>query len=263
MPAGLTRKVAVIEVVDAGDAWFDARTGTGEGRVAAVFRHAAYLRFGTRLLALCPAEVDAGPLHLRLDRLPALAAELRATLSEGHLAVGPVDVGLGEEHRWRPVPVDGAALRAAPAPTPAPGAAADAGLPADVVAEAARLVERGDLTGLARAVGGRGPGLTPAGDDVLAGVLVADAALRPRGGDARDLAAATASAATTDVAAAFLRWAARGRCIQPVHDVLAARAAGRVDAEAEARLRLRRVGASSGAALLLGLDLALFTETQR
>lgn len=249
-------------VVDAGDAWFApgiAATGT----VAGVFRQAAYLRFGPRLLALCAPEVDPGPLHLRLDRLPALAVGLGVTLSDGRLVVGSLGLELDEEHRWSPEPVDAGALRAAtpPGQPDAGRRAADAGLAVDLVVEAGRMVGRGDLGAVAHLVGGRGPGLTPAGDDLLAGVLVADAVLRPDDGRPRRRAAAGVQ--TTAVAAAFLRWAAVGRCIRPVHDVLAARAGHRGAAEATARRRLHRLGASSGPALLLGLDLALFAEAQR
>jgi Protein of unknown function (DUF2877) len=112
-----------------------------------------------------------------------------------------------------------------------------------------------DLVALARLVGGRGPGLTPAGDDFLAGVLVIDALLHP--GESTARRAAVEAVTTTDVAAAFLRWAALGQCIQALHDVVAAIATGQSAHEAVARAGLRATGASSGQALLLGLDVAL------
>ena len=98
-------------------------------------------------------------------------------------------------------------------------------------------------------LGGRGPGLTPEGDDVLAGMLLAVRAAR---GPAAEpgLRAVAASVRTTEPAAAFLAWAARGQCIEPAHDWLtAADGAARLRAER----RLRAVGASSGAALVRGL----------
>jgi hypothetical protein len=100
---------------------------------------------------------------------------------------------------------------------------------------------------------GRGPGLTPTGDDVLAGALVA---LRALGSPAADpLAAAVAAAAprlTTTVSAALLTHAAHGECIPQLADLLDAfndtavalpRAAG----------ALLAVGHCSGAGLLHGV----------
>ncbi len=117
------------------------------------------------------------------------------------------------------------------------------------------LLARRELVALARLVGGRGPGLTPAGDDFLAAVLVIDALRYPDEPAARRAAAEVVS--TTDVAAAFLRWAARGQCIQPFHDVVTAIANAQSAREAEARADVLATGASSGRALLLGLDMAL------
>jgi len=68
---------------------------------------------------------------------------------------------------------------------------------------------------------GRGPGLTPAGDDVLAGFLVG---ARAFGVDAAPLRAAVAALApgrTTALSAALLWHAARGECIDEVADVVA------------------------------------------
>lgn len=244
-------------MLDAGDAWFDTAAGPADGTVCGVFGRAAYLRFGSRLLALCGPDVASGPLHLRIDPLPVMAVGQPAALSGSRLHIGGRAVLWGPEHRWTPRPLAAAALRAAgKAAQPVdPERAAEIGLAAGVVAGALRLVAAGDLPGLARLVGGRGPGLTPAGDDLLAGVLVVHAMLHPAAAPARRRAAE--AAATTDVAAAFLRWAAAGQCIRPVHDLLEAQATGRPGSAVAARSRLRAIGASSGAALLLGIDAAL------
>lgn len=273
MPA-LTRP----KVLDAGDAWLAADDGPAAGAVCGLFRLAAYLRFGSRILALCSPEVAAGPLHLRLERLPVLALGEPATLVADRLEVGsgpvrredrtgppPLSLDLTSVRRWAPAPVDPVALRRAAARVrfraAAPLAAA-VGLTEPVLATARSLLtQAGDLTALARLVGGRGPGLTPAGDDLLAGALVADAVLRPAERAERHRAAEAAR--TNDVAAAFLGWAAAGRCIQPVHDVLSAMAAGDAAREEAARVTLSRIGASSGTALLVGLDLALAAVAAR
>jgi Protein of unknown function (DUF2877) len=110
---------------------------------------------------------------------------------------------------------------------------------------------------------GRGPGLTPTGDDVLAGALVSLTALGAPA--ARSLAAAvTASApdATTTVSVALLRHAARGECIPQLADLLDAVAHGEstLDSLPAARASLPRaagallaVGHCSGAGLLHGV----------
>jgi hypothetical protein len=118
------------------------------------------------------------------------------------------------------------------------------------------LVAAGDLVGAAHLLGGRGPGLTPAGDDVLAGILLM-AAVGPDPVDAPIRTAAAEAAPTTDVARAFLRWAARGQSIAPVHELLATIAEGEPVAARRALQRLSSIGASSGADLAAGLGLAL------
>jgi Protein of unknown function (DUF2877) len=101
---------------------------------------------------------------------------------------------------------------------------------------------------------GRGPGLTPAGDDVLAGFLVAARAL---GLDARRMRAVTAALAprcTTALSAALLWYAARGECIDEVAAVVAALTGhGHPEPALE---RLLTVGHTSGGALAVGLAAA-------
>ena len=109
---------------------------------------------------------------------------------------------------------------------------------------------------------GRGPGLTPSGDDLLAGFLVGASAF---GLATPEIAAATAVLApvrTTALSAALLWHAARGECI----DQLAALAAalcyhgeprGHRGQQISTALRgLLGVGHTSGAALATGLALA-------
>jgi hypothetical protein len=63
---------------------------------------------------------------------------------------------------------------------------------------------------------GRGPGLTPAGDDVLAGLLAGRAAYGPDDRALADAICALAPSRTTALSAALLRHAARGECIPEV-----------------------------------------------
>jgi Protein of unknown function (DUF2877) len=162
---------------------------------------------------------------------------------------GPVVVRAVRE--WAPASarngtVVASALTAVRAGLPGPAAL---GIDADLVA---RLT--GDPAEAVAGLLGRGPGLTPAGDDVLAGFLVA---ARAFGLDARRVRTATAALApgrTTALSAALLWHAARGECIDEVAALVAA-LAGQGHPESALR-RLLAVGHTSGAALAVGLAAA-------
>jgi hypothetical protein len=124
---------------------------------------------------------------------------------------------------------------------------------------------------------GRGPGLTPTGDDVLAGALVCLNALgAPAATVLGQAVLAAAPSATTTVSAALLRHAARGECVPQLADLLDAVGAdsvravggagphGRVGGTDPAAGALPRttgallaVGNCSGAGLLHGVIVAL------
>ena len=195
-------------------------------------------------MALVDASVAPGPLHVRCAVLP--------PLREGQPVAGDGTRLAGGHWALR---VDGPVWRGA-LPDPEALAALVGALEVDVEPGIADLVRAGRLEELAARVGGRGPGLTPSGDDLLAGVLVV---ARLLGGPAAGprLDAVAAGVATTEIARAFLAWAARGQCIAPVHDWLAAMASGRPGELAAAHRSLVAVGASSGAHLAAGLALAV------
>lgn len=101
---------------------------------------------------------------------------------------------------------------------------------------------------------GRGPGLTPAGDDVLAGALVAahavaDDRLPHWRAATRDLIAAHR---TTAVSRGLLHHALDGWSTHELADFLTAVCAGDMTVTSRATERLLRVGHSSGAALASG-----------
>jgi hypothetical protein len=111
------------------------------------------------------------------------------------------------------------------------------------------------LKASAGALGGLGPGLTPAGDDMLSGILFA---IRALGGLTVEpaLMAVARSIRTSDLAAAILEAAATGYHIEPVHDLVMAAAAGDPSAAGKAAADLDRFGSSSGADVAHGLRLA-------
>ncbi len=107
--------------------------------------------------------------------------------------------------------------------------------------------EQHDLAGACRILGGLGPGLTPSGDDALAGILLAARLGRPEAED--HLVALAKSVATHEISRAFLIWAARGQSIEPVHRLLAG--------DATAARDLLAFGHTSGADVALGLHFGL------
>lgn len=260
-------------MIDAGAAWYSLGSpavrggvvgggmvgggGAIRGRVCAVFRRAVYLRFGGTLVAVGSGAIPSGPLHLRTPRFAEarLAVGDPVTLESGVLHAGRLEVEVRGDHCWVPPAVDASALRAAA------GGWLAADPPADdaggIGGAAAPSVAGGDLDAVADALVGRGSGLTPEGDDILAGIVVVDALLHPENDTYRCGVAARAAVRTNDVAAAFLAWAAVGQSIGPTHNLLVAVAAGNHRTAFAARAELTGIGASSGAALLHGVQQAL------
>jgi hypothetical protein len=109
----------------------------------------------------------------------------------------------------------------------------------------------GDLAACAAELGGLGPGLTPAGDDTLAAVLLHRRCADPAAEAV--LRSVASSVGTGVIAAAYLGWAARGQALAPAHDLLRAGAGGDEDKALAAAMELSRVGETSGADFCLGL----------
>jgi hypothetical protein len=99
---------------------------------------------------------------------------------------------------------------------------------------------------------GRGPGLTPSGDDVLAGYLVGAAAFGVDAAALRAAIATLAPARTTALSAALLWHAARGECVDELAAVAAVLTGQSRQGAGRAASRLLSVGHSSGAALAEG-----------
>jgi hypothetical protein len=230
---------------------------------------AAWLRLVDGVVGLAPPGAPLGPRWVR-------RAEPWPALSEGDSVVVEAD-GLHTndgtmflDHRrgvgWLgPLP-DPGALSTAPARALISDALAccrpsvllDPPWHADVEPALAALGRMAPLDALkiaADALGGLGPGLTPAGDDMLSGILFAFRAL---GGASAEpaLVAVARGVRSSDLAAAILQSAAGGFHIEPLHDLVMAAAAGDAGASAGAAAELERFGSSSGADLAYGLRLA-------
>ena len=220
------------------------------GRVVAVFPTSAYADVAGRLVSVETSEAQRLPCAVVLAETAADRpfADLRAgdpvLAGEGRLRLGPLHLTVARW--WRPrVPRGSQAPRAATLP------------------DRPDRPDRPDHLGweaLVLRLLGAGPGLTPAGDDVLAGLLVGLAGRT----DLRDpLAAAVlrhASGRTTWLSAELLRLAARGEAAPPVVEVADALAGhGPVGALAAALPALLSLGHTSGRALAQGLLLAAET----
>lgn len=243
------------------------------GRVVAVLPVAVHIATGDPDLPLvCVATADAVrlPCSLVVRALPPVAVDDRVELGGGRIVVGDVEVR--PSRWWQPskprlrdvdearrrlkmVAPDIEDLREWTSGRAEPGPMSTDG---DLAGEPVRAVLAGGapLAELVPELLGLGPGLTPAGDDVLAGALVA---LRATADPAADTLAAAVEAApatrTTTLSAALLTHATRGECVPELAGFLDA-LDGRADLT-NALARLRAVGGTSGTALAAGVRLAL------
>jgi hypothetical protein len=157
----------------------------------------------------------------------------------GVRAWAPAMVGAGP-----PLPARLEALRVAVA-------AHDIGVEADRVARLAIGTDPAGQFAAVAALLGRGPGLTPSGDDVVAGFLLGARAFGRATAGAVSAVNQLAATATTALSAQLLRHAAGGECVPQFAAALAALTGRR--APDAALGQLLAVGHTSGAALAAGL----------
>ena len=223
-------------------------------RVLAAGPAATYLEAGGRVLAVvraggvrlpCAAMLAGGPL-------PAAGSRVAVGCGAVHQDGRPlVTVRRWFDPRVRLAGVDRQAV-ARLARVVRSGGRIDALLPVDAAERLADDLARGDASGVVAALLGRGTGLTPAGDDLLAGALAALRALgSPAAGELGTAVRARAPAATTRLSAALLEAADVGALVPEAAGVLRA-LAGRGAVEAAAG-RLVDLGHTSGWHLAAGL----------
>ena len=210
-----------------------------EGRVEIAHPRGAYLRLdGDDYVHLVGPRGAFGPLTVVLATLPPLAPGER-------VRVGLADARAATAAAWPhpgPAPVAPSALAAARESLPPAPAALGRGV---------GLLREGDLAAATAALAGRGEGLTPAGDDVLAGFAGARAAA------GRPVALhPLARGRSSPLGLAYLRCAERGELPDVAEALLHALHAGDVPAAGRRARRLRSWGASSGAALFWGIAAA-------
>ena len=256
-----TAAAGPVSAVSVGQAVLEATPEGFAGRVEAVFRDGFYVSGPSgALFAVLGPRSWPGPLHLIVEEpaeLPALHDPV--SVSGTVLRAGRLHVRLDRCSPWAP--------RLPERLTVAQGAwrsldvSVDTEL-ADVWEVATQGVRRGDLAAVFRHLQGRGGGLTPSGDDVLAGILLVCATNPSRRRALSDLALGVC---TTRLSRAFLIWAAAGQSIQPAHALLDAAASGSHSGMRQAAEALAEVGATSGRAMVAGIALAAteLPSTQR
>jgi hypothetical protein len=247
--------------------------------VHSVFANACNFAFDGALLTLVGPHAGNGPTTMVLAQEP--ARDLRTLFVAGAqlrcrnrvLRSNRVEVQLGAAQPWHPLAGEALLPRSEVErslqiaaqeltrfrrthPSVIDGSAANV---AACIADACRVLDEERATRLVARLVGLGEGLTPAGDDFLVGLiagldaLALDAAKR-HFLDAMGLTIAGLAHRTTDVAAHFLRLAARGHCsevLDCLRDALLCRHRGAL--MQKALLRALDVGATSGADMVSGL----------
>lgn len=235
---------------------------------------------GNDVLAFVTPEIGNGPFHIVVDTLPSALPLAPAEgwplwKEPGTLRIGPWALQVGPKTRvwdpnpaWNDVSVQDGALRRLSrvvsetfenrhSPLP-PGRI----LREQLQARTRRLVSAlasGDVAAAeasARALAGLGPGLTPSGDDILAGALLGLwARHHPR---CQRLAAAVFGAAgsrTTTLSRAFLRAASLGQATERWHRLVEALCSGTGKWLDQAIAQVLAFGATSGLDMLYGFSL--------
>jgi hypothetical protein len=207
--------------------------------------HAVYLDLDGECLGILAATASAVPCGIRtlLRRLPAIAVGEKCLAGSGRISLGPTEVRVGRVVDYAVPPLDAQRARCQ---VPAPGLD---GMPGPA------LAQLGDSDpACVPALLGLGSGLTPLGDDVLAGWLAAMVAAGHPGRHAVAYEVTRlAPARTTLLSATLLACAMRGDVL-PEYAALVG-ALGR-DYRFELE-QLAAVGHTSGRGMLLGLSLAL------
>ena len=264
--------------------------GHASARVAAVFSRSLHLESEGDFACIGDPSIGRGPLNAVLDlagwaqlTTPPPPPGKRASIAQGVIRIGTIALHTTGAERWHPTAWPSAARRKgdlqalqrlqglAAEQAPRDGLARIVlGLMGDPCSALERValprVERLRAWIVARQSArppidllGLGPGLTPSGDDILCGVLVALHAVgwTDLAGDLHAQIAGAAPSATSPISAAFLRAAAEGLGCEALHEAISAILAGQTEALAGHLEALGRIGHTSGWDALAGAVLVL------
>ncbi len=241
------------------DAVASLRDTVGTRAIVASFADATYVSVGERMIVVTSRRVCPGPMYVAVDT-DDVSVDLGVPVGgdPGRLELGHLHIALDSAAIWSGRLPGSEALVAArdvviDALAPVAGRSGITAAPYTKHLDAAwaALAQR-DFDEVARSIIGLGPGLTPAGDDVLSGLLVVavGAGVISPG---EWTPGAEIAARTSALSFSFVRLAATGQAIAPVHDVLMAGAKSHRRACAAAADNLLRVGGTSGADIAFGM----------
>ncbi len=245
------------------DAAAGLKDSAGKRMVVASFTDATYVSDGRRMIVVTSRRVSCGPTYVVVDT-DDVTVEMgaRVVVHPGRLELGHLQIALGTAAVWTGELPDPQALVAASdvvidalAPVARRSEITAAPYARHLGAACAALGQR-DFDRVARSIVGLGPGLTPAGDDALAGLLVVAVALGVLA-PGEWTPSAEVAARTNPLSLSFVRLAATGQAIGPVHDVLVAGARRNRRACERAAETLLRVGSTSGADIAFGMRAGL------
>ncbi len=210
-------------------------------------------RNGITVVAVLATDAVRLPLGLVIaDRLPDITLEEDIAVGGGAVSLGPVQICATRWFDPRPLLVkpylvdriDEAASLLGQLPADAHG------LPEEPLEAIAPCLMDGDPTPALNVIG-RGPGLTPAGDDVVAGALAAIALRGRLPRETTDTVLTHAATRTTSLSSSLLCCAACGQVVPQAARFLSALCgAAPLDSALD---DLRAVGGTSGTALAIGL----------
>ncbi|HEX9533065.1 MAG TPA: DUF2877 domain-containing protein [bacterium] len=259
------------------------------GRVIATFARSCYLALDGRIVAVVSTELHNGPLNLVVTPAPpfsrlSIGASASSTAHRVQVA-DAWDIVLDGAIAWDPVlgSIDRAAhdtlhthlqtltdliVAEAPLGGLARASVEQAGTVLTPLERSASLGLTDLFSGLRRAnrsqvargahtLAGLGPGLTPSGDDLLVGCLLALAALSyVDGASVREAIASSARHRTTQISTAYLDAAARGEASEAWHRLVAAMSTSDVVRVIGVARQVLAAGETSGSDMLGGFVLA-------
>jgi hypothetical protein len=250
-------------------------TRTFQGEVHSVFDRACNLvDQHQEIITLALPELENGPFFILVDSASAftqLQPGQPVLGDQKRLEVGPWEIDLAQSKIWDPrLPAPGACpfkisstTAAVIAPYSSWSVSANSLWTGRMAVTFNRATQKlvqairigADVAETARPLAGLGPGLTPAGDDYLLGVMAA-LWLVGKGELTQEIARA-ASPRTTLLSGAFLRAAGSGSFAEGWRRLVEALLQGKEQATAEACEKLSRWGATSGRDALAGFALTL------
>ena len=218
------------------------------GEVECVLAQGTYVRLGAEWLGLAGPRAPFGPLTLVVRGRLHLRPGAPALVTGCRLVLGECTISLERMRDRRPIAIDRpqspSAIRAAVAATATVLPTAPAPLRPGLAALAEARIEDAVIL-----LAGRGDGLTPAGDDVLAGYAAARLAV------GMPVALSPAAAArSSPLGLAYLRCAERGELPDVAALLLGSLCRGSPTAARAALGPLMAWGASSGTALAWGMN---------